>query len=164
MLITQIMYPDMQINISNNDKVASKELIKSEPYVIYTGFELGKYPKVEALKELRYALESFYQVVILVEDSNFSNELISFIQKGETKDGEDLSIYQKANMLVESNLVSSLPKEINHPALLHIRDTFEQDINQRVAPRLVKSQAQSWGLEHKRIKVFSKTKLETEVD
>jgi|GEM_PF-5422395 len=161
-------YPNpMSQNINNNSEF-TKQLIKSEPYVIYSGFELGKYPKVSALKELRYALESFYQVVILVEDKSFSNDLLSFIRDGlihqeALAEDIDLDIYLKANMLVETKLVSSLPKEASHPALLHIRNIFEQEINQRVAPSLVTKQVQSWGLEHKRIKAFSRTKLEKEI-
>ena len=154
----------MQTSLTNKNK----ELIRSEPYVIYSGFELGKYPKLNALKELRFALESFYQVVILVDDITFSDDLLNFIQQGvfaEDKVSNEYqkNIFQKANILIENRLVRSLPKDISHPALVHIRNTFEEDINERVAPRLIKSQIKSWGLEHKRIKAFSRTKLEAQV-
>ena len=160
-------YPNPMRESLNNAEV-NKQLIKSEPYVIYSGFELGRFPKLSALKELRHALESFYQVVILVEDKTFSDDLLDFIRDGSIQQESlaediDLDIYQKANMLIETQLVSSLPKEVTHPALLHIRNTFEEETKERVAPRLVKSQLQSWGLEHKRIKAFSRTKLEIEV-
>ena len=153
----------MYQSLNNN-----KEVIKSEPYVIYSGFELGRFPKLSALKELRHALESFFQVVILIDDKTFSDDLLDFIRDGVSQPGilaenRDQSIYQKANMLVETKLVSSLPKDVTHPALLHIKNNYEQEINKRVAPRLVRSQVQSWGLEHKRIKAFSRTKLEKEI-
>lgn len=153
----------MQVSLKNNEK----ELIITEPYVIYFGFELGRFPKDDALEELRVALESFYQIVILVDDLQFSKDLLSYIQdshKGvRLREGSDLNIFQKASLLIKSNLFSSLPESPNHPALIHIQNSFFDDVTLRVAPRLINSQVESWGLKHKRIRAFSRTKLEKQV-
>ena len=141
------------------------QLTNSEPYVLYNGFELGSFPNNEALKELNQALKSHFNIIILIDDTKFSKKLLSFVQNGEVVENEDARLYQKAILLIDSkvNLVSSLPKDATHPALLFIKNSFESDINQRVAPELVNSQIENWGLNHPRIKAFSKTMLEQKV-
>ena len=146
-----------------SSKLSKKELIKSEPYVIYDGFELGKFPKTNALKELKLALQSFYEVAILVNDQEFSNDLLEYIQQGFLSKDQDAEIFQKANLLIDTTLVSSLPENATHPALLHLKNNFENDVSTRVAPKLIQTQVQAWGLKHERIKAFSRVKLEQEV-
>ena len=143
--------------------LGKKNLITTEPYVIYSGFNLGSYPDEFALSELNLALKSHYKVVILIDDTKFSADLLEFIQVGSLCDKKDMEIFLKAQMFIKTGLVSSLPKNAKHPALIYLKNTFEKDINARVAPTLVHAQLESWGLKHQRIIAFSKSKLEQQV-
>jgi hypothetical protein len=138
-----------------------------EPYVVYQGFTMGRLPTVEALMELQTALCNYDKVYILIDDSCFAERVYNYLTIGRPglEADEDETVLQRACFLSSaSELLRSLPKKFSHPALIFIRDNFKSKVDHSIAPSLIKTQLQRWGLSHQRIIGVTKLDLEFKVD
>lgn len=141
-----------------------------EPYVIYQGFSIGRSPNPIGMAELQEALWSNEKVVIIVDDTSFAERVFSYLTIGRSclAADEDETILQRACFLSSFNspsrLICALPKKFSHPALMFIQESFISTVNYSVAPSLVKTQLDRWGINHPRIIPYTRLALEQEVD
>ena len=139
----------------------------NEPYVVYQGFAMGRAPTVEALCELQSALNEHEKIYILIDDTCFSERVYEYLRIGRSalEKDEDETVLQRACFLSSSSeLLRSLPKKFSHPALVYIQENFKFKLNHSIAPSLIKTQLQRWGLSHPRIIGLTKLDLEYKVD
>ena len=143
---------------------------KLEPYVVYEGFSMGSQPSSSGMSEIQDAIWNNEKVIIIIDDSNFASRVTDYLTIGRSclAEGEDETMMQRACFLCSSSspsqLICSLPKKFSHPALMFIQESFVSSINYSIAPSLVKTQLDRWGLAHSRITAFTRLALERKVD